>query len=94
MSGPGVVVWLTGRPASGKSTLARAVSSLMNFGCVPFSVSTETAVFGYPEVKIGFVPAIVTATRMRIALLNAPGTSSGTCRPVRASRTCRSCGRP
>lgn len=26
MSGPGVVVWLTGRPASGKSTLAREVA--------------------------------------------------------------------
>jgi methylglutaconyl-CoA hydratase len=47
-----VVAAVHGRALAGGCGLATACDIVL---------STETAVFGYPEVKIGFVPAIVTA---------------------------------
>lgn len=47
-----VIAAVHGRALAGGCGLATACDIVL---------STETAVFGYPEVKIGFVPAIVTA---------------------------------
>jgi methylglutaconyl-CoA hydratase len=47
-----VIAAVQGRALAGGCGLATACDIVL---------STETAVFGYPEVKIGFVPAIVTA---------------------------------
>ena len=47
-----VIAAVHGRALAGGCGLATACD---------FVLSTESAVFGYPEVKIGFVPAIVTA---------------------------------
>jgi methylglutaconyl-CoA hydratase len=47
-----VIAAVHGRALAGGCGLATACDIVL---------ATETAVFGYPEVKIGFVPAIVTA---------------------------------